>query len=216
MSEAEHKIPETEQLPENTAEDQAREKPAAEQVLSPRRRSALVSYLSILFAAAFLFVALMMIFEAKRLKTMNEELKDSSQKTSASLTSNINALQAENQKLSEQNEALTARIGEQESAAAEAETEMAELRAEIDRLNEEAAAKEEERLAEAEALRGEINVLIQEAHDAVTVSELLHQAMAADEAGDLGKLQELLDQIEPLEGLLSPTEAEIYEELKIA
>ena len=200
MSEAERKLPETEQLPENTpkeqareqpGEDQALEKPAAEQVLSPRRRTALVSYLSIMFAAAFLFVALMMVFEAKRLKTMNEELKDSSQKTSASLTSNINALQAENQKLSEQNEALTARIGELESAAAEAETEMAELRAEID-------------------------VLIQEAHDAVTVSELLHQAMAADEAGDLEKLQELLDQIEPLEGLLSPTEAEIYEELKIA
>lgn len=197
------------------AAEQVPEKPAAEQ-LSPRRRTALVTYLAILFAVAFLFVALMMVFEAKRLKTMNQELQDSSQKTSASLTSNINALQDENQKLSERNEALSARIGELEEAAAAAETEQAGLRAEIDRLNEEAAAKEEERLAEAEALRGEINVLLQQAQDAVTVSELLHQAMAADEEGDLGKLQALLDQIEPLEDMLSETEREIYEELKIA
>ena len=44
-----------------------------DQQLSPRRRTALVTYLSILFAAAFLFVAIMMVVETKRLKTMNQE-----------------------------------------------------------------------------------------------------------------------------------------------
>ena len=93
---------------------------------------------------------------------------------------------------------------------------MAGLRAEIDRLNEEAAAREEAISAEAEALRGEIEALTQRAQDAVTVSELLHRAMAADEEGNLSRVAELLAQIEPLEDLLSETEREIYEELKIA
>ena len=184
--------------------------------LSPRRRTALVMYLAILFAAAFLFVALMMVFEAKKLKTMNQELQDSSQKNAASLTSNINALQAENQKLSETNEGLTAQIGELEAAAAVAETEKAELQAEIDRLNEEAEALESARAEELGSLQAQIDELTQKAEDAVTVSELLHQAMAADEEGDLEGLQALLDQIEELKDLLSPTEADIYEELKIA
>ena len=56
----------------------------------------------------------------------------------------------------------------------------------------------------------------QKTQDAVRVSELLHKAMAADERGRLEKLQELLEEIEPLEDLLSETEREIYEELKIA
>lgn len=184
--------------------------------LSPRRRSALVMYLAILFAAAFLFVALMMVFEAKKLKTMNQELQDSSQKNAASLTSNINALQAENQKLSETNEGLSSRIDELEAAAAVAEAEKTELQAEIDRLNEEAAALEIARAEELGALQEQIDELTQRAEDAVTVSELLHQAMAADEEGDLEGLQGILDQIEALKDLLSPTEAEIYEELKLA
>ena len=206
MSENEEAVKEREQTPE---------KPESEQ-LSPRRRSALVMYLAILFAVAFLFVALMMVFEAKRLKTMNEELQDSSQKTSASLTSNINALQAENQKLSDRNSELSTRVGELEDAAAVAETEMAGLQAEIDRLNEEAAAKETARAGEAAALQAQIDELTQKAEDAVTVSELLHQAMAANEEGDMEGLQALLDRIEALKDLLSPTEADIYEELKIA
>ena len=213
MSEIDETVREQERGTEKP--EQTPEKPESEQ-LSPRRRSALVTYLAILFAVAFLFVALMMVFEAKRLKTMNQELQDSSQKTSASLTSNINALQAENQKLSEKNEELTARIGELEDAAAAAETEMTGLRAEIDRLNGEAEAQELAQAEEAAAFQTQIDELTQKAADAVLVSELLHQAMAADEEGDLERLQELLDQIEELKELLSPTEQDIYEELKIA
>ena len=72
------------------------------------------------------------------------------------------------------------------------------------------------RAEEVAALQTQIEALTKKAADAVLVSELLHQAMAADEDGDLEGLQELLDQIEELKELLSPTEADIYEELKIA
>ena len=180
--------------------------------LSPRRRSALVTYLAILFAVAFLFVALMMVSEAKRLKTMNQELEDSSRKTSASLTNNINALQAENQELSKSNEELNGRIETLESEAAQKEESIGELQA-----KQEADAAELARLEQAlNALEEEKSAAEQRIQDAVKVSELLHKAIAADEKGKLERLQELLDEIEPLEDLLSETELEIYEELKIA
>ena len=198
---------------------QCQESPAPQdpaQQLSPRRRSALVTYLAVLFAVAFLFVAVMMVAETKRLKTMNEEMKESSQKTSASLTNNINALQAENQKLSKANDELNGRIEELEEAAVAAETELAGLQAEIDRLNQEAAAREAAHAEELGAVQIQLAELEHRAEDAVRVSELLQEALVVNDEGDLEKLQELLDQIEELKELLSPTEAEIYEELKIA
>lgn len=175
------------------------------QVLSPRRRSALVTYLAILFAVAFLFVALMMVVEAKRLKAMNQQ-------TSASLTNNINALQAENQKLSGSNKELSARIAALEAEAETAAKEKEDLQARLDQLTENLAAKE----AECGALQTQMEELNQRALDAIEVSELLHKAIDADERGSMSELTELLEQIEPLQDLLSPTEAEIYEELKIA
>ena len=202
MSDTENKVSEQEtaQEPDHTPTPTDHS-----QVLSPRRRSALVTYLAILFAVAFLFVALMMVVEAKRLKTMNQQ-------TSASLTNNINALQAENQKLSGSNKELSARIAELEAEADTAAQEKDALQTRLDQLTQELAAKE----AECGALQTQMEELNQRALDAVEVSELLHKAINADEEGDLEGLRELLDQIEALKDLLSPTEAEIYEELKLA
>ena len=188
------------------------EKKNQEQQLSPRRRTALVTYLAILFAVAFLFVAVMMVAETKRLKTMNQELQHDSQKNAATLTNNINALQEENQKLSKENTELTKQI---ETLRMEASTQngvLDQLREQLDA----AVAGEEQLRGELETLRKEAETEKQKTQDAVRVSELLHQAMAADEDGNLEDLKELLSQIEPLEELLSDTEREIYEELKIA
>ena len=188
------------------------EKKNQEQQLSPRRRTALVTYLAILFAVAFLFVAVMMVAETKRLKTMNQELQHDSQKNAATLTNNINALQEENQKLSKENTELTKQI---ETLRMEASTQngvLDQLREQLDA----AVAEEEQLRGELETLRKEAETEKQKTQDAVRVSELLHQAMAADEDGNLEDLKELLSQIEPLEELLSDTEREIYEELKIA
>ena len=188
------------------------EKKNQEQQLSPRRRTALVTYLAILFAVAFLFVAVMMVAETKRLKTMNQELQHDSQKNAATLTNNINALQEENQKLSKENTELTKQI---ETLRMEASTQngvLDQLREQLDA----AVAEEEQLRGELETLREEAETEKQKTQDAVRVSELLHQAMAADEDGNLEDLKELLSQIEPLEELLSDTEREIYEELKIA
>ena len=182
-----------------------------DQQLSPRRRTALVTYLSILFAAAFLFVAIMMVVETKRLKTMNQELQHDSQKNAATLTNNINALQEENQKLSKDNKDLEDRIAELETAAEQAAAEQAEL---TGRLEE--AAREKERLnQQLREMHEQKEDAEQKIQDAVKVSELLQNAIAADDDGDMEGLKELLDQIEPLKELLSETEKELYESLII-
>jgi len=182
-----------------------------EQQLSPRRRTALVTYLSILFAAAFLFVAIMMVVETKRLKTMNQELQHDSQKNAATLTNNINALQEENQKLAKDNEALEDRIAELESEAEQAETDRAELEGKLEET-----ARQQERLsAQLAELQEQKDSAEQQVQDAVKVSELLQQAIAANEDGDMKGLKELLDQIEPLKELLSDTEKELFESLTI-
>ena len=188
------------------------EKKNQEQQLSPRRRTALVTYLAILFAVAFLFVAVMMVAETKRLKTMNQELQHDSQKNAATLTNNINALQEENQKLSKQNTELTKQIETLRMEASTQNSVLDQLREQLDA----AVAEEEQLRGELETLRKEAETEKQKTQDAVRVSELLHQAMAADEDGNLEDLKKLLSQIEPLEELLSDTEREIYEELKIA
>ncbi|MBR4193127.1 MAG: hypothetical protein IKQ54_02195 [Oscillospiraceae bacterium] len=203
MTETDTRVPEQEE----------QKKPAAQpQQLSPRRRTALVTYLAILFAAAFLFVAIVMVLETKKLKTINEELQSSSQKTSASLTNNINALQQENQSLSAENEKLQSRIGELVESAALQDEALAELQQQLNTAATEQADMEQQ----IDELQQRLEEARQNTQDAVRVSELLHQLMAADEDGDMEKVRELLDEIEPIADLLSETERDIYEELKIA
>ena len=185
--------------------------PEESQVLSPKRRFALVTYLAILFALAFLFVAVTMAIETRRLKNMNEELKDSSQKTSASLTGNINALQEENRQLSKSNEELTAQI-----AALEAALEAAEAEAETQTAQAEQLTAELRRLeAEKAELELQVELLDKQAADAILVSELLQRAVVLNEEGALSELSEVLEQIAPLRDLLSLSEKDIYESLLI-
>ena len=179
------------------------------QVLSPRRRSALVTYLAILFAIAFLFVAVVMVLETKRLKTMNEELQNTNQKTSASLTNNINALQEENQTLSKDNEDLQARVAELEAEAEKDQTEQNQLQSRIVSLTN----ARQTLSGKKRELEAQVRTLTKQAEDAVTVSELLQKAIAANDEGKHKTLQNCLEKIEPLKDLLSPSELEWYESL---
>lgn len=179
--------------------------------LSHKRHSALVTYLLILFVVSFVFVTVIMLTETRRLKLMNQELQNSSREASASLTGMLAALQEENAALSATNKALTEQIEALETAAA---------------ANAEAAQAQNEALARAEsekqtladekaALEQRFRDLEQQVAEGLKVSELLHQAMAADEMGNYDRLEELLEQIEPMKALLSPTELDILEGLTI-
>ena len=184
------------------------------QVLSPRRRSALVAYLAVLFAVAFLFVAITLAFEIKRLQLSN----DTSAQTNASLYNNIFSLQEENQRLQHvitaletEKEDLTEQVAELESAVTEAAEVQQTLEESIASLNEETISLKNEK----KNLETEVKELKQKAQDAVTVSELLQKAIAANDSGDHDGLTEICKQIEVLKSLLSASELEIYESLKI-
>ena len=181
------------------------------QVISPKRRVALVSYLAMLFAVAFLLVAIVMVLETKRLKTMNQELKDNSQRTSASLTNNINALQAENQVLSETNKNQAKELEQLRAQLAESQREAAHKDAQIQGLKLDKESLEQEKAE----LETQAEALNQQVQDAIQVSELIYQAVEADDHGRMTELKELLEKIEPLKELLSETELELYENLQI-
>ena len=200
-------------LPENVDHTPPPEDPS--QVLSPRRRSALVTYLAILFAVAFLFVAVTMAMESKRLKSINQALEDSSQKTSASLTGSINALQEENRKLSLSNGEMTEQLAALQAeleASKEKELQSAAL---VEQLSEDKAALELEKTQMETQYAEQLAELQKKVEDAVNVSELLQSAVAANEAGNLDALVDLLNKIAPLRELLSPSEMDLYESLSI-
>lgn len=184
-----------------------------EEALSRKRRTALVSYLAILFAVAFLLVALSMVIENKRLQSTNAAIKNDSQKTSANLNKTITDMQTENDELTEQISALQQQLDELQTEAdrqaAEAEDQISALTAERDGLQEEKTALEAEKTELSEALAD----AEQRAADAVEVSELLQKAIAANDEGKHKTLQYCLEKIEPLKDLLSPSELEWYESL---
>ena len=194
-----------------TQVDQAPKSEHPEEVLSPKRRTALVTYLAILFAVAFLFVALVMVMETKRLRTMNQELQDTNQKTSASLTGNINALQEENQILSDTNKDLEEQVAELQAQLDAAQTSLQQRDQSLETLT----GEKEALIREKEALETEKETLSQQLQDAKNVSELVYQAVAANEEGDLETLKSLLDQIAELKDFLSPTEQEVVDSLHI-
>lgn len=201
----------TEQRKDQALEDREPQSEDPSQELSPKRRVAVVSYLAVLFAVAFLLVAIVMVLETKKLKTMNQELKDDNQRTSASLTNNINALQAENQKLSETNKTQEKELTQLRSQLAESQREAADKDSQIQQLELDKEALEQEKTE----LETQAEALTQQVQDAIQVSELIYQAVEADDHGRMTELQELLDQIEPLKELLSETELELYESLQI-
>ena len=174
-----------------------------------------VTYLAILFAIAFLFVALTMALESKRLKSANEALEDKNQQTSASLTGSINALQDENHKLIDNNQELAAQVAALELRLQNAESSAAqkteEFNAQLEKLQQEKQALETEKAE----LKKKNETLTKQAHDAIAVSELLQKAIALNDEGDNEGLAQVLAQIAPMKELLSAPELELYESLVV-
>lgn len=189
--------------------------------LSRRRRTALVGYLAILFAVAFLLVALSMVIENKRLQSTKQQIEDRSKQTSATLNGKISELQASYDALQKESEELQGqldtlkpeaeRVPELEQSLEALTDERDELAVERDKLENELK-KTTDDLEQAKALLQEQESL---AERTAAVQELLYQAVEADENGRYEELEDLLAQIEPDRDLLCPTALEIYESLVI-
>ena len=113
MSEEEKKVPEE-------------SKPSG--ALSEARKSALLRYLAILFAFAFVLVAASLVIQMRSSNATILELN----KTSSSALSNAETLQADNRSLQDQNVGLTDEIQAQNRQIAELEDQIEALQAETE------------------------------------------------------------------------------------
>ena len=113
------------------------------------------------------------------------------------------------QKLAELQDQYDALQVQAESQAAEASNQLSELTMQYENLQTEKAGLETEKTNLTESLAA----AEQKAADAIEVSELLQKAITANEEGHFKTLKKILDQIEPLKDLLSPSEMDYYESL---
>ena len=191
-------LPETQQAPAS----------GEEEILSRKRRMALVSYLAILFAVAFLLVAISMVIENRQL-----------QESKGNLNSRIQQLQADNEVLQENTKKMTEENGSLKQQLSASQAENAAAASSIEALSGEKQALTDEKTAleaEKNALTEERDKLKNKSDETRQVHELLWQAVAADEEMDYERMQSLLEQIEPLKDLLCPSALEIYQELALS
>ena len=173
--------------------------------LSRKRRTALVTYLAILFAVAFLLVALDMIIENHKLQSSNQALEDSnkiSMASSASALEKAEKPQDENRSLQEKITGLETREQELTLQAEEAQA-----------LLEEMTKDKEAWQTEKDQLTKDNAALTQKQTDTVRANELLLQAMAASQGGLEEELVSAMRELEQLQDLLSETGKTTYQDL---
>lgn len=192
MDEKDQKQPAAEQAPEQKAKPE-------------RSRNALLRYLTILFAFAFLLVLLSYLIQMRNMNTTVSELN----KTSSNALSNAEALQATNQSLMEEKAAL--------------EDQIDALEDQIDALNDqvesekagasEAAETSQSRIEELEtALRAQQQTY----DDTLAAYESLTKAAAAWDSGDVAALREAVGELNGKTEFLSESGAALYEALSDA
>lgn len=152
-----------------------------------KSRNALLRYMTILFAVAFLAVTLSLVIETKKSKTTISELNQ----TSASALENAEMLQESNRELSDTNANLRDKIADLENNLKEAN----------DAANEAEAALESAKDAQ------------QNAENEAKACNLLFTALNAQQKGDTAAYENAMVQLEPLHEFLTGTAAEIYESL---
>lgn len=121
---------EIEQAPVLKSKPQAEEKP-----LSDQKRSALLRYMAVLFAVAFLLVLVSLLIQTHSSKAAISEMSKNNSDALSNAMANAEILQDQNRQLQEDNKALRAQIDELEAQAnASTEDDDQVLEAELDEL----------------------------------------------------------------------------------
>ena len=205
------------------------EKTSEEQILSRKRRMALVSYLAILFAVAFLLVAISMVIENRQLQnskgTLNtriqqlQEDNEQFQKNIKDITAQRDKLSKELAKEQEERKLQVERLEDQNVILEQENATLAQDKAALTELHEllykAAAANETEDFETLKTLTAEIEPKLELLPPSAQARALLLIAIAANDDGDLEKTQEILQQLEPLKELLSPSDLEYWETLPV-
>ena len=191
-------------------DEKDQKQPAAEPNQEPkpkpeRSKNALLRYLTILFAFAFLLVLLSYLIQMRNMNTTVSELN----KTSSNALSNAEALQATNQSLMEEKAALEEQIDA--------------LGDQIDALNDEveseksgAAEAAQTSQARIEDLEDALRAQQQTYDDTLAAYESLTKAASARDSGDVAGLRAAIDELDGKTEFLSEQGAALYEALSDA
>ncbi len=174
------------------------------QTKQTRTKNALLRYVAVLFAVAFLLVLLSYLVQMRNMNTTVSELNQ----TSSSALTNAQMLQSMNQQLMEENEALRAEVDSLEQQLDLAEDTLTQQQTEAadtaEALQQELAALESA-MSDAEAQHA----------DTLSAYELLSKAASATNANDLVALRSYMAELEPSAKLLGSQATRLYNALAV-
>jgi septal ring factor EnvC (AmiA/AmiB activator) len=214
MAEEVQKAEEIQKTENPKSEEAARE----EAILAHKRKNALIAYLAVLFAVAFLLVAVSMIVENRRLQDSNSQNTATLNGKIADLQDEYNQLQKQSKTQETQIDTLQQELKSAQITVDEQASSITQLTEDLDGLqteNETLNANVEELTQKKKELTEELRAVKEENKDMGEIYELLFQAQAANEVGEMEELEKILKKIEPKKDLLSPTALDIYESLII-
>ena len=174
------------------------------QTKQTRSKNALLRYVAVLFAVAFLLVLLSYLVQMRNMNTTVSELNQ----TSSSALTNAQMLQSMNQQLMQENEALR--------------LELDELKQQLDQTEDSLTAEQTQSDMTVQALQQELAALesamtdAEAQHSAVlSAYELLSKAASAANANDLVALRSYMAELEPSAGLLGTQATRLYNALAV-
>ena len=185
-------------MPELKQPQEAAEK-TTEQPLTTKKKRAMLEYLAIMFAAAFLLVAISLLIKVIDMKGEMEAANTGARENIALLQKDLDAARAESAELQTQLNEANAASSEAADKLSEAETRLSEAEKARETLEKtlESAQKENDTLSR----RAQAN-------------ELLVSAQAALEQGDYAALRSHLEALEAYADALKDDGAALYETLR--
>lgn len=184
---------ETTKAPEQNTE----QKP--EEPLTPKKKRAMLEYMGIMFAVAFLFVAISLFIKMMDMRGEMEAANTGARENIARLQQDLDTAKEENEALQQSLEAV--------------QSEVSEAKAQIDEANANAAQAEKARdqLQEAlDAVNEKMDVLTREN----AAADLLLSAQAALEQGDETAFVQHMEALAPYADALSEAGSRLYQELQ--
>ena len=185
-------------MPELKQPQEAAEK-TTEQPLTTKKKRAMLEYMAIMFAAAFLLVAISLLIKVIDMKGEMEEANTGARENIALLQKDLDAARAESAELQTKLDEANAASSEAADKLSEAETRLSEAEKARETLEKtlESAQKENDTLSR----RAQAN-------------ELLVSAQAALEQGDYAALRSHLEALEAYADALKDDGAALYETLR--
>lgn len=185
-------------MPELKQPQEAAEK-TTEQPLTTKKKRAMLEYMAIMFAAAFLLVAVSLLIKVFDMKGEMEAANTGARENIALLQKDLDAARAESAELQTQLDEANATASEAEDKLSDAETRLSEAEKARETLEKtlESAQKENDTLSR----RAQAN-------------ELLVSAQAALEQGDYAALRSHLEALEAYADALKDDGAALYETLR--